>query len=185
MKSDSVKVLFRWSLVRRAESLTVRVVHVPDTNSASHVGWANHWVEAGAGGASLVESDCLGCCVLSCGGAPLPLDGSCWLWSEREWSPVCCVGVLIRCLVSDCCSRTVTSTLAFAGVGAEAVICTSVVPGPAPGRGDMGKLLPLALGVAGVLAGVGVPGGVIACLLVSGIGSCSEARVRSSCNLSG
>ena len=36
-------------------------------------------------------------------------------------------------------------------MGALAVICTSVVAGPTPGRVDMAKVLLLALEVAGVL----------------------------------
>ena len=164
----------------------MRVVHVPGKNSASQVGRVNHWVEPAAGGVSLVGPGCFGCCVLSCGVGPLPLDGSCWLWSEREWSPSCRVGVLVRCLVPDVLSCTVTSILVCAGVGVDVVICTSVVSGPAPGKRDMAKLLLLALGVDGAcLADLGVPGGVVFGLLMEESISWSGARVRSSCSLVG
>ena len=80
----------------------------------------------------------------------------------------------------------VMSTLVSADVGVDTATSTCVVPSPAPGRGDMLKLLLLELWPVGmVLAGTGVPGGVVFGLLMDDRILWSGARVRSSCSLAG
>ena len=78
------------------------------------------------------------------------------------------------------------STLVSAVVGVEAATSTCAVPRPASGIGDRLKLLLLELWPVGmVLAGTGVPGGVVFGLLMDDRIWWSVARVRSSCSLAG
>ena len=99
---------------------------------------------------------------------------------------MCCVGVLARCVVPDCWSWMVTSILVSAGVGVDTATSTCVVPSPAPGRGDMLKLLLLELWPVGMcLAGTGVLGGVVFGLLMDDRILRYGSRVRSLRNLAG
>ena len=94
---------------------------------------------------------------------------------------MCCVGVVALCFVLSCWSWMVTSILVCAGMGVDAVISTSAVPSPDPGKVDMRKLLLLAAWPVGMcLAGTGVPGGVVFGLLMDVRNLWSGSRVLSS-----